>query len=114
MTPAELLAKQWFVWPVTITAPGTRNALGQTTSPKSHEVKASVNASATQVLDTNGREVVASAVVHWATDGPLPQPGWLVTLPPEFGLKGGREVITARRVTSGTGLTPDHTEVVLR
>lgn len=114
MSVADTLAAFWFKWPITVTRPGTRNALGQTTKPETWTVDGSVNASTTQVLDQQGQEVVAAATVHWAVDGPLPQPGWKLTLPEVFGLKGDRTVVTARRVTSGTGLTPDHTEVIVR
>lgn len=114
MSVADTLAGFWFTWPVTVTKPGARNAIGQTTNPESWRVNASVNASTTQVVDANGVEVVAAATVHWGVDGPLPQPGWLVTVPDVFGLKGERTVITARRVVSGTGMTPDHTEVIVR
>ncbi|WP_255567453.1 hypothetical protein [Corynebacterium sp. TAE3-ERU16] len=70
-----------------------------------------MNATATVVTDQYGEEVTASATLCWPVDGPLPDPGALVTLPSAFGLKPRREVIRARRSVSGTGMTPDHVEV---
>lgn len=109
-----LIAQVWFKHRVKVEQPGVRNALGVTTGGQTHEVLASVDAQARTVMDQQGQEVTAAATVQWHVDGVLPQPGWLVTLPAAFGLKPGRRVVTARRVTTGTGLTPDYVEVTVQ
>lgn len=114
MNPADLIAGVWFKHPVVVEQPSSRDALGRTASATRFDVSAAVDGSNQKVTDRNGDETVASATLRWHVDGPLPQPGWKVTLPPEFGLKPAREVITARRVNSGTGMTPDFVEVAVR
>lgn len=108
------LASVWFQHDVVVAKPDGRNALGATTRGARFTVKAAVDAQARTVTDTNGKETVASATVRWSPEGPMPSPGWLVTLPAQFGLKPDRQVIVARHATTGTGLTPDFVEVVLQ
>lgn len=110
---AAALARVWFRHPVTIHGETKRTGLGVTVGPSQEEL-ASVSATARTVTAPNGEEVTVGATVHWRVDGPLPKPGSLVTVPPQFSLGEKREVVTARRVDSGNGLTPGHVEVTLR
>lgn len=111
---ANLINDVWFRHPVTLVKPGARDALGRTTGETVLEVHAAVDGQAQTVTDRNGQEVTAAATLRWHVDGPLPETGWKVTLPGSFGLKPDRTVITARRVDSGTGMTPDFVEVSIR
>lgn len=111
---ADQIAERWFRHPVTLVKPGVRDALGRPTGGATLEVHAAVDGLAQTVTDRNGQEVTASATLRWHVDGPLPDTGWKVTLPEWCGLKPDREVITARRVNSGTGMTPDFVEVTIR
>lgn len=110
---ADAHAALWYVHPVTVRGTEIMTAYGPKTSPPKH-VKASIRAEARTVTTTHGEEVVAAATVKWHIDGPLPEPGDLIDVPEEFGLAPGREVVTARRALSGTGLTPDHVEVTIK
>jgi len=114
MDYSAIIAKYWFQHAVTVTRPGKSNALGQSSPAAVHKVKAAVDAAAQVVTDAQGQEVTASAVLQWSAGAVLPAPGWTVTLPEEFGLKPDRTVITAQRVTTGTGLTPDYIEVTVK
>lgn len=113
MNPADTIAQIWFTHHVTLHEPGGRTAYGPRPG-KTHEVQAGIQAGAQKTITNDGEEVTASATLRWHIDGPLPKPGWAVDLPAEFGLKPGREVLTARRNTTGTGMTPDHVEVTIR
>nr|DAQ58401.1 MAG TPA: hypothetical protein [Caudoviricetes sp.] len=77
-------------------------------------MKASINTETRTVSNEHGDEVTVAATVKWRADGILPKPGQTVTLPEEFGVPGAREIVTAKRAYSGTGLTPDHVEVTLK
>lgn len=112
MTPADALA-MWWQHDVLLRGEEVRTARGVTYGPPV-VVKASVNATSRVVTDHLGQEVTVAATVTWAHDGPLPDIGATITLPPVFGMKPDRQVVTARRATSGTGMTPDHVEVTLR
>ena len=111
---ADKIDTIWFRHPVTLVKPGVRDALGRTAGETKLEVHAAVDGQAQTVTDRNGQEVTAAATLRWHADGPLPDAGWKVTLPEAFGLKPSREVVTARRVDSGTGMTPDFVEVTIR
>lgn len=107
-------AERWYVHPVMISGEEKRTAFGVTYG-EPEEVLASVGVSSRIVKNEHGVDEVVTATIKWRVDGPLPRPeASKVTLPPEFGVKGERAVITAQRVYSGTGLTPDHVEVTLR
>ena len=110
---ADALARVWFRPPVIIPGQVIRTGMGVTVGPSEEEL-ASVSATSRTVTAPNGEEVTVGATVHWRVDGPLPKPGALITLPPQFGLSEKREVVTARRVDSGNSLTPGHVEVTLR
>lgn len=110
---AEALARVWFKHPVTIHGQVIRTGMGVNVGPSQEEL-ASVSATSRTVTAPNGEEVTVGATIHWRVDGPLPKPGSLVTVPEQFGLDPEREVVTARRVDSGNGLTPGHVEVTLR
>lgn len=111
---AEQISNVWFRHPVTLVKPGSRDALGRTTGETRSEIHAAVDGQAQTVTDRNGQEVTAAATLRWHVDGPLPDTGWKITLPGTFGLKPNREIITARRVDSGTDMTPDFVEVTVR
>lgn len=113
-TYADQIAGIWFRHPVIVVKPGQRDALGRTQPTARLEVNAAINAQAQTVTDRNGQEVTAAATLRWHVDGPLPEPGWKITLPDTFGLKPDRDVIVARRVDSGTGMTPDFVEVTVK
>lgn len=113
MNPADQLADIWFNHPVLVKEPGGYGSRGPIPGSE-HTVSASVNASAQVVTTSSGNEVTAAATLRWGVNGVLPKPGWTVTLDDSFGLKPDREVITARRVDSGTGLTPDYVEVTIK
>lgn len=112
MSPADALS-MWFIHSVELAGEERRTAGGVTYGPPIR-VMGSVNAQARVVTDQHGEEVTVAATVTWAADGPLPAIGSKVTLPPMFGMKPDRTVITARRAVSGTSMTPDHVEVTLR
>lgn len=112
MNPASAL-DMWFIHSVELAGEERRTAGGVTYGPPV-KVMASVNAQSRVVTDQLGQEVTVAATVTWAADGPLPAIGSKITLPPMFGMKPDRAVVTARRAVSGTGLTPDHVEVTLR
>lgn len=114
MSAADLIADVWFKHPVVVEQPSSRDAMGRTLSAARFDVSAAIDGSNQKVTDRNGDETVAAATLRWHVGGPLPQPGWKITLPAAFGLKPAREVITARRVNSGTDLTPDFVEVTVR
>lgn len=113
MTLADMLASIWFNHEVTISGEEVRTAFGVTRGPDT-TVMADVDAAARKVTDQYGQDVLAAATITWHVDGPLPKPGALVTVPDMFGLEPEREVITARRDVSGTGMTPDHVEVTVK
>lgn len=110
---ADALAGLWFVHPVILHGTEVMTAYGPKKGPPMEE-KASIRAEARTVTNAQGEEVVAAATIHWRAAGALPKPGDRIDLPAEFGLEPDREVVTARRVTSGTGLTPDHVEVTVK
>lgn len=114
MSPADMIAGHWFRHPVTLVKPGAKDAMGRVLGGATLEVRAAVDGQAQTVIDRNGQEVTAAATLRWHVTGPLPEPGWTVTLPESFGLKPARTVLTARRVDSGTGMTPDFVEVTVR
>lgn len=103
----------WFTHEVTLSGEEIRTARGVTRGEPS-TIRASINAASTKVMATNGEEVVASATICWAARDGVPAVGQKLTLPDEFGLKGERDVVTARLAHSGTGLTPDHVEVTIK
>ena len=110
---ASVLEDLWFRHKVVYRPRGRHTATG----PKPGDpvrLQASINGQAVTVTNQRGEEVVAAATLHWPKDGPVPTPGDTVDLPPGFGLKPGREVVTARLADSGTGLTPAHVEVTIR
>lgn len=113
MDAAKIRARMWDRHEIVLEAQEVRSGFGVTRHPPV-TVMGSVSATARQVTDQNGNEVTVSATVRWHPSGPLPKVGALVTLPERFGLKPKREVVTARLVDSGTGLTPAHVEVTLR
>lgn len=110
---AAALERMWFRHMVEVQEPEGRTAFG-TVMGRSVTVNSGVEATARVVVNNEGREVTAAATLRWAPDGPLPAPGWKITLPPEFGLKPERQVITARLNATNTGLTPDHVEVTIQ
>lgn len=103
----------WWIHAVELQGEEKRTATGVVFGPPTI-VMGSVDAGSRVVTDALGVEVTVAATVKWAVDGPLPKIGTKITLPTIFGMKPGREVITAKRAVSGTGLTPDHVEVTVR
>lgn len=103
----------WFTHEVELSGVEVRTARGVTRGDPT-TIKASVNAASTKVTATSGEEVVAAATVCWSMREGVPEVGRKLTLPPAFGLKGERDIITARLAYSGTGLTPDHVEVTVK
>lgn len=113
MGAREVIEALWFRYPVTVTGRGVRTAMGVKPG-EATTVMASVNATARTVTAPDGEEIVTSATVLWGVDKVLPKTGDLVDLPPEFSIPPARTVVTARRVTTGTGMTPDHVEVTIK
>lgn len=113
MNPADLIAEYWYVTEIQLDGKTRRTSTGIIREEPT-TINASVNAGARMVTNQHGEEVLASATVKWHIDGPLPSLTDTITLPDDYGLAPSREVITARRVRSGTGLTPDHVEVTLK
>ena len=113
MNPADLIAEHWYVTEIQLDGKTRRTSTGIVRGEPTI-VEASVSAGARLVTNQHGEEVLTSATVKWHIDGPLPSPTDTITLPEDYGLAPSREVVTARRVRSGTGLTPDHVEVTLK
>ena len=113
MNPADLIAELWYVTEIQLDGQTRRTSTGIIRGAPT-AVKASVSAGSRMVTNQYGEEVLASATVKWHVDGPLPSLTDTITLPDDYGLAPSREIITARRVRSGTGLTPDHVEVTLK
>lgn len=109
----DLLSQIWDNHEITLEGVQKRTTFGVTTTP-ARTVMGSVKAGARVVMNQAGEDVIVMATVRWRGDGPLPSPGDRITLPPQFGLKPGREVVTAQRIDSGTGLTPTRVEVTLK
>lgn len=113
---ADQLAEIWFTHWVEVHPLPTRTIRGvQPGRPTM--VKASIRMEQHTVTvgsTAQGEEVLANGTLHWRADGVVPKVGQTVLLPPEFGEQREREVIAARVVYSGTGLTPDHVEVKIR
>lgn len=113
MDAAALRSAMWDKHDIVLEGEKKRTAYGVTHGPR-QVVRGSINATARTVTAPNGNEVVVSATCRWHPSGPLPKVGAKVTLPEQFGIDPRREVVTARLVDSGTGLTPAHVEVTLR
>ena len=113
MKAPDHIAAIWFNHEVQVHEPGGMSSRGPLPGA-THTVRAYVDASASTVVTAAGEEVTAAATLTWHVDDVLPKPGWTVTLPEAFGLKPNREVVTAARNMTGTGLTPDHIEVTIR
>ena len=113
MNAPDHIAAIWFNHEVQVHEPGGVGSRGPFPGAE-HTVRAYVDASASTVVTAAGEEVTAAATLTWHVDDVLPKPGWTVTLPETFGLKPNREVVTAARNITGTGLTPDHIEVTIR
>lgn len=113
MDAAQLRSKMWDRHDIILEGEEKRTAYGVTHGPQVI-VRGSINATARQITAPNGSEVVVAATCHWHPSGPLPKIGAKITLPAQFGIAPKREVVTARLVDSGTGLTPAHVEVTLR
>lgn len=114
-TMSEKLAKLWFTHEVIVQGEEKRTMRGVVRG-EPQTVLASINLKARRVARQGapaGEEVTVAGTLNWAVDGPLPSPGSTVTLPPEFGSKPERTVVTAQRAYTGTGLTPDHVEVTI-
>nr|DAI86648.1 MAG TPA: hypothetical protein [Caudoviricetes sp.] len=113
MDSSALRSAMWDKHDIVLEGEEKRTAYGVTHGPQV-VVRGSINATARTVTAPNGNEVVVSATCRWHPSGPLPKVGAKVTLPAQFGVEPRREVVTARLVDSGTGLTPAHVEVTLR
>lgn len=109
MVTAGLWAGVWCVEEIQITTPPRRTAIGvepgETVTVMGH-----VDADARVVTTQEGEEVVAAATIQFV--GEVPPIGSTVTVPPAFGLKPGREVVTAAAVVHP--LLPRHVEVTVR
>lgn len=113
MDAAAIRSQMWDRHDIVLEGEEKRTAYGVTHGPPV-TVRGSINATARTVTDPNGNETIVSATCRWHPSGPLPKIGAKVTLPEQFGIAPKREVVTARLVDSGTGLTPAHVEVTLR
>lgn len=109
---SDTLRNLWFRHDVQLQGEEIRTMRGTTFKP-GETVKASINMESHRALNQHGEEVLAAGTINWDVDGPLPEPGDVLTLPDDFGAKPQRKVVSARRAYSGTGLTPDHVEVTI-
>lgn len=109
---SDTLRDLWFRHEVQLQGEAIRTMRGTTFKP-GETVKASINMENRRTLNQHGEEIVAAGTINWDIDGPLPKPGDVLTLPDDFGAKAQREVVSARRAYTGTGLTPDHVEVTI-
>lgn len=112
---SDQLADLWFTHDVILHGQVRHTARGVLRGKDMH-LKASINMESRTIPSgiQGGEEVTINGVVNWEVDGPLPEPGATLTLPSWVGSKTTREVVSAKRAYSGTGLTPDHVEVMIR
>lgn len=112
---SDQLADLWFTHDVVLHSQVKRTARGVERGPDT-PLKASINMESRTIPSglPGGEETVINGTVNWEVDGPLPEPGATLTLPSWVGSKTTREVVSAKRAYSGTGLTPDHVEVMIR
>lgn len=113
MDAAAMRSQMWDRHDIVLEGEEKRTAYGVTHGPQV-TVRGSINATARTVTAPNGNEVLVSATCRWHPSGPLPKIGAKITLPEKFGVAPKREVVTARLVDSGTGMTPAHVEVTLK
>lgn len=110
---ADAFAALWFNHEVMLLGVEKMTSRGPVSSPPT-PVMASVEAQARTVTNAQGEEVTVAGTIKWSAEGPMPKVGDKLDLPPQFGMNPGREVITARLASTGTGLTPDHIEVTIK
>lgn len=105
MIMADIIAAQWFVWPITVERHKGEGPYGPAYEPEV-TVKAKVTTKRKLVRAADGSEVISEARVSMHVNTPQIPVGSLVTFPPEF---GGRtaEVLAEQRHDDGNGLTPN-------
>lgn len=91
---------------------GGRTAIGETTNDI--DVRCSVNTGNIVVVDQNGSEIIASAVVCMTDQYGLPSVGDYFTLPAKFGAKQRRKVVAVKNADNNHEYAPNHIEVKLQ
>lgn len=111
MSMADIIAAQWFVWPVSVQRHKGEGPFGPAYEPEV-TVLAKVTTKRKLVRAADGAEVISEARVSMHVNTALIPVGSLVTFPPEF---GGRTavVLAEQRHDDGNGLTPNFYSVDL-
>lgn len=111
MSMADIIAAQWFVWPVSVQRHKGEGPFGPAYEPPDsgtpeNPLLAKVTTKRKLVRAADGSEVISEARVSMHVNTPQIPVGSLVTFPPEF---GGRtaEVLAEQRHDDGNGLTPN-------